>query len=592
MHAPLVGGPARPARGSSRAVLLVLALLLGVVPSLGTLGAPWIAEDAALLEQASHDSPLADWTRPQGGLTIVRFWRPVVSLTWGLQERATGIDPLPLRALNLGAHLACVALVWAVTRRLGMGVGAAFLASAWVATFPDQGGTVTWLAGRTDGLSGATLLLGLWLGLGPRPSLALPAALLAAATKEFGFLLPAWIALLAWGRGESRPLLLRRVFLAAVGAAVALGIRRVALGAWVGGYPSTSLDPAAPLLALEALARAAPLSGLGFGLVLLWALWRSRSDAHGRRLAGAALGAMALALVLLGPLLGDGWLEPQNARLLFVPELALALAVAALGGGLRGAEGLVVAALVLVPRSAAAWRDTHEWAEAARVGEQRVAAARAIVAEVPAAPEPVLMSDLPRVHAGAYCLGFGLASRFRAPFPATPRPIWPLRPLLFDERVRPPTVALRVDGSLWPEELGRVASMTVAGPDGVRLERVVLDATVFAAARDDSPRFTLGGGPPGAPLEALLFTDGGYEAFALGALDAQGGATGSWQAVMAVGNGHTSVGEALLFSADLGARRAGIELRALDEQGTPVATGGWIELVWDEALVRRALSAR
>src|SRR5262245_51480195 len=136
------------ARRVSLAALGVV--LLALLPSVGTLAAPWIAEDASILARVRADGPWADWTRSQYGLLLLRFWRPVVSTSWALQEAWTGIAPVPLREFNLALHALTALLVFACARRLGAGLSGAFVAGAWIALFPEQGGTSTWLAGRTD----------------------------------------------------------------------------------------------------------------------------------------------------------------------------------------------------------------------------------------------------------------------------------------------------------------------------------------------------------------------------------------------------------------------------------------------------------
>src|SRR6185436_1446357 len=137
-----------------------------LVPSLGTLDAPWIAEDAAILARVGADGPWADWTRSQYGVLKVLFWRPLVSTSWALQEAWTGIAPAPLRAFNLALHALASVLVFRCARRLGTGPSGAFLAGAWIALFPEQGGTSTWLAGRTDLLCAVGLLGSLHAALG------------------------------------------------------------------------------------------------------------------------------------------------------------------------------------------------------------------------------------------------------------------------------------------------------------------------------------------------------------------------------------------------------------------------------------------
>src|SRR5688572_17273339 len=149
----------------------LLVALLACLPSLGTFSAPWIAEDSLLLAQAHAEGHWPDWIRSQGGMQIVRFWRPLVSASWDLQEAWTGVAVVPLRIFNLSLHVLASVLVAALALRLGAGRIGACLAGAWVATFPEQGGTCTWLAGRTDLLCATLLLASVYTALGPRPLL-------------------------------------------------------------------------------------------------------------------------------------------------------------------------------------------------------------------------------------------------------------------------------------------------------------------------------------------------------------------------------------------------------------------------------------
>jgi len=582
--------PAVRARGTQACVLALA--LLAILPSLGTLGAPWIAEDASILAQVRADGPWADWGRSQYGMHLLLFWRPLVSTSWALQEALTGIAPLPLRLLNLGLHVGIALLVFASARRLGCGRPAAVLAGAWIALFPDQGGTSTWLAGRTDLLCAFFLLASVATALGPRPWTSLPLAFLAAAAKEFGFLAPLWIGLFVLardGRGG-----LRRVVPAVLAAGLAFAWRRLALGQFMGGYVALVMPPLTVGVpaALRTLAEAAWPSLLALGLLALAGLRARTLDGRGL---GAALVAAALATGLLYQLLCDGYLEPENRRLLYASECAVALA---LGTALRGAGArslpFALGLVLCVPRLADAWRDTHDWARAAAEGEELVARARAAVADLPPGEGPVLFQDFPASLHDAYCLGFGVAARFRPPFPATPRPVWPWR-LVFvhaPERLRQPRVAARPDGSLRPlDDAPRLASLALEDLEGRAVARLPVDERAVRAAEDRSPRVRLAGAPPGAPLEALVVTELGYEPVLAGRADAEGRAELSLMGLLTAGNGVVTLADVLVQAADLGATGAWIELRALDAEGTAVASAPWVALEWSADLLERVSAA-
>lgn len=583
------------ARGVRLAALVVV--LLALLPSVGTLDAPWIAEDAALLAAARADGPWADWTRSQGGLLLPpRFWRPLVSASWALQEAWTGIEPVPLRLGNLILHALVAWLVFAAARRLGAGLGGALLAGAWIALFPEQGGTSTWIAGRTDLLCAVFLLASVVRALGSAPLASAPLAFLACATKEFGFLAPLWIALLAAGRGEDKRALLRRAGPALIAVGSALVWRWLALGTLAGGYGAELPGLAAGLAgALGGMLRSVWPSLLALAaLAVAGAFARSAA----RRALGAALLCAVVAFVPLYPLLADGWLEPENRRLFYVAECALALAAGlAWYRSAAGKQKVLFAALavsVLGTRAGLAWTDTHDWARAARAGEAEITRARAALAGAEASPRPVLFTSFPISRFEAYCLGFGLAQRFRAPFPATPRPVWPWR--LFSARdaarERAPLVAPRADGSIWPlDDASGAPVLELRTPEGAAVERLALDERALFAAEDRSPRLAVRG-PAGARLEGVLHTELGYEPVPLGELAADGTVMLSLMRLLASTNGTVSAGEVLQQAADLRAERAYIELRALDASSRPLAASRWIEVSWPPELLALSLSGR
>lgn len=582
----------REARGLRLA--LAALVLLALLPSFGTLRAPWIAEDSSILARVDADGPWADWTRGQYGMRLLRFWRPLVSTSWALQASTTGIAPLPLRLVNLALHVAVACLALGCARRLGAGTRGAFLAGAWIALFPEQGGTVTWLAGRTDLLGATFLLASLYAALGPRPLLSAPLAFLACASKEFGFLAPLWVGLFAWAQGASRAGLLRRTAPALAGVALAFAWRRLALGSFEGGYPVALPGALATVLGSARATLEAAWPSL-LGLVGLLAFGWRRLGARERRASLAAGLAAGLALGLLVPLLADGFLEPENRRLLYVADGALALAAGlACGRAAGGGLGTGWIGIVLAGRLVLAWDDTHDWARAARAGEDEIRRARAAVAAAEPSELPVLLADLPLHEDGAYCLGYGVAARFRAPFPPAPRPVWPWRLAFLPEaaRERAPRVAPRPDGTIWPCDDAPLVPVLAVGvsdeePLGAGLR---LDERAFQASEDRSPRLELSGGPPAALLEALLVTELGYEPFPLPPLDAAGAARVTLMELLGRSNGVVAAGQALQQAADLGASVAWLELRAVGPGGELLMASRWIRIGWAPELLGRALS--
>ena len=585
-----MGASEVPERGGTRARLLWLVVLAAaLVPSLGTLRAPWIAEDTSVLARVAAEGAWSDWNRPWFGLEIVRFWRPLVTLSWGLQYGLSGLEPLYLRLFNLGLHAGCALLAFGTARRLGGGNVAALAAGLWVAWFPEQGGTVTWLSGRTDLLAGFFLLASVYTALGARVWFALPLAFLAAASKEFGFLAPLWCALLVLGRGDAWREACRRALPAALGAALAFAWRRFALGTFSGGYP---LEFPGVLASLFGAGRAlAAITSFWSGLLLLVLLavfGRSRRILAAR-VAVAALACAGLGLVLMHQLLADGLLEPQNARLLFVPWLALGLCAAALLARFASAGPRPwLWFLMSVPLGLPAVQDGQAWRAAAERCAQEEASVRAALVGVSTGASPALFAGLPASVGDAYALSWGVADRFRAPFTAAPRPVWPWRLLFVADpaRERGPLVAPRAGGLFLPldDALG-VDELTLRAQG--ETAALLVDERCFALGEDRSTPLELAGAPAGAALEFVLFTELGYEPVAAGAFDAEGRARFTLRQALQLTNGVTTAIQVLAQAHDLGARRAYIEFRARGADGAVLAASRWRELVWPEDLARR-----
>ena len=171
-----------------------------------------------------------------------------------------------------------------------------------------------------------------------------------------------------------------------------------------------------------------------------------------------------------------------------------------------------------------------------------------------------------------------------------PRPVWPWR-LLFlgaPERERAPLVRPRAEGSLWPLDDERtVRELAVRSAEGHAAVAFELDERVLPGGEDRSPSWSVSGAP-GAALEAVLYTEHGYEPIPLGVLDDAGEARGSLRQLLQRSSGVATAGEVLLQAADLGSTRGFLELRALAGDGTVLAASPWIELRWSPALQRAA----
>lgn len=576
--------------GRLRWYLIVFLIGISLFTAAPSLDAPLIAEDSSILAYVHGSGPFADLARPQYDLHTAIFWRPLVTLSWWVEERVFGTEPALLRIFNIACHAASTLLMALVALRLGWSTFTALVAGSLVAVCPFQGGTVTWLAGRTDELVGALMLATAWLFLGGRRWLTALAALAACATKEFAFLLPPMLALLAWAQRGSLRSLTRELAPATSAVALAFAWRWYALGG-VGGYATLpeGLSIVALPRALGAWLEADIVSSIVLGAALtaffLGGVFR---DAASRRGVLAGAGWILLGLAPLAPLLADGVLEEQNERLLLVADLGLVLLVSAGIGRLREHRGWPGCGTTLVPlailaRGLVASLDVDGWANAAELAQEIEDRARALVDQEPPSTLPVLFEGFVPTSDGAYCMNFGAADRFAPPFDTTPRPIWPDWPLfgrVESERQHP---AGRGGELLRPEDVDR---------SRVQILEVRVDAAPLLVDRrvadepDRSPRLVLEVAPglEGATLECIVFTKQGYEPAAwptpLGGVDLEL----SLRQVLLLQGPVTTLAAALYQAADLGATNAYLELRILRE-GQVVASSEWIELAFERALL-------
>jgi len=568
-------------------VTWTLLVLLALLPVMGAQQAGWIADDAAILGYVQREGALADWTASQYGLQLVSFWRPVVTTSWWIQEATTTTWAPALHLFNILNHVGCVLLAAGIVQRLGGSRRPMLVAGALVAFFPDQGGTVTWIAGRVDTLSGFFVMLTAWAALGRRPAWAALPAFLACASKEVAFAVPAWVIALRWAAGDDGRALIRNTG-ATIGAVVVAFVwRRLALGIWTGGYPVAPgelLGHAPEILGALALGCWPVLVGVALALVL----GKTSGGLHGR-LALAGLACAAVSFLPIAPMLTTGVLEDQNARWLFVGDMGLALTCAAgvmHASKTTGARLLLGALVVLTGwRAVESARDNEEWKDAARQADVIVADARVSLATAAPSERPVLFDTFLSSWRGAYCLGFGAADRFRAPFEETPRPAWPLRPVFgLATSQRAPAVPVRADGSLWPWTDDPTVERLAAGFEGQALS---VDERAFLSSVDESPTIDVSGSFPGAHFELIVYTEMGYEPAPWPGDTAPELRRLSLMEALACSNGTATIGQTLAQAADVGATRAYLEIRVVSASGELLAASPWLALTWKADLIRR-----
>jgi hypothetical protein len=326
---------------------------------------------------------------------LANGFRPLLRLSFVLDERAWGLVPMGFIATNLLLHALTVLAVAALARRrLGNEVAAA-LAATIFALQPAHAMAVAWTSGRSTVLSVALMLAAMlaheravdsirWR------SLSLLLMVLAVLAKETALILPAL--LLLWEATRPSPVTTREL-LARVAPATVTAVLLAAGALWASTrlqeIVAFSLALSSPVQSLVANAAALPIS-----LSLWWRPWalaveHPQEFTSAATLAGAAAllamvvaaaaamraRAMLVALALLWPLVALLPTHSVLARLDLVTEKALYAAWVgpsiALGAGaawvvqaLPRARPQLVTALVLLLGGLCWWR-ASVWADPA-----------------------------------------------------------------------------------------------------------------------------------------------------------------------------------------------------------------------------------
>jgi tetratricopeptide (TPR) repeat protein len=404
--------PTPPPRGRGRspgrgARAIAAAALAAFVLYLPALGGGFVWDDHLLIEQnpllrstaGLARALLGDFWAASSGAHSSGLWRPLITLSYGVDGALSHWTPGWFHAMNALAHALASALVTALALGAGLPALAAGLAGLLFAAMPAHLESVAWISGRTDVYCAVFFLLALlldrraraagrsWPGVAPLVALAL--ALLGKETA-LPFVAVVAVAERIGVRGRAPELRASAGWLAPYAAVTALhlivhqawvrvpeapgtaaagvqGLRAVALmfpgylafaWPWFPHTPAVLLSPASA--SALALAGAVALHA-GFVVALGWLLWRRSA---------AALPLALFWLTLLPTLvvnLGRGTFL-YSERFLYLPSAGLAWAAAAGVEALRarprawraGVVGLTVlvlgSAAVLVPRIAE-WHD-------------------------------------------------------------------------------------------------------------------------------------------------------------------------------------------------------------------------------------------
>lgn len=138
--------PHSPARGRAVASGVVLAAALATI-YLPDAGHGFIKDDFVWIARSAFDAPgsVTQLLRAPTG-----FFRPVVSLSFGLNYATCGLEPLCYGATNFALLLVCAAGVFWLARSLAFPRAAALAAAAlWSFNFHGINMAVLWISGRT-----------------------------------------------------------------------------------------------------------------------------------------------------------------------------------------------------------------------------------------------------------------------------------------------------------------------------------------------------------------------------------------------------------------------------------------------------------
>jgi len=146
-------------------ILIVVLAFYGRV-----LGRGFTSEDFLLVRFLGENPPWRDFvglfSSPWLGISVVKFWRPVATLLYGLEIAAFGGHPVGYNVVHVLVHAGNAMLVWAIARRLGRGLSQTdgpdevgpLAAALLFAVYPLHPNAVIWSASFAT-LFAATFLL-------------------------------------------------------------------------------------------------------------------------------------------------------------------------------------------------------------------------------------------------------------------------------------------------------------------------------------------------------------------------------------------------------------------------------------------------
>jgi hypothetical protein len=393
-------GTAPGAAGPCGAAAALAAAGVAVVALAPAAGLGFLSDDFILVPQAGAFSAKVFWTPGGDG-----FFRPLGYASLAATRALAGGDPRAWHWVALALHALNSALVALLAQRLGAERWVAAVAGILFALHGTHLEAVAWIAGRFD-LLAATGALGAMLWFGRRTPAALLCSFAALWSKEAAFVLPGWLALIAWRERRRWSSLTPYVVLTA-----AAFLYRAALLGGIGGYRDADgqaaffrLKPASTAKVLLARLWAplyfpwnwsaepgafAALLCAAMILALLWLAGTSRPGPGFRvALAGLLLGVLP-PLHLLG-----GAADLSGGRLLYLPSIFFCILLGFAAGGVEARRGVASAVVLAAFHFVAVRHNLSFWEEASRQ-----------VAAICAAPEPP--PELPRSIHGVPALANG-----------------------------------------------------------------------------------------------------------------------------------------------------------------------------------------
>ncbi len=158
-------------------------------------------EDGTVLLGEDTADQVATRNRP----TFVKFFRPVLHVSFAIDAALFGANPRVFHGMNLGLHWLAVVLLFCVLPKLGLEKRESSIAAFLFAVHPGKWGAISWIAARGDLLMVLFFLLSIWAmhryrSQGGRIAAPLPMVflILALLSKEGAIVCPALLVLCDW----------------------------------------------------------------------------------------------------------------------------------------------------------------------------------------------------------------------------------------------------------------------------------------------------------------------------------------------------------------------------------------------------------